>query len=467
MHSRSFRLSAAVIVAVVTASGNAFAVPHAADAPPDAPVPGVTGSPRADFDGDGHPDVAVGAPGGTVGGRAGAGYVAVVYGMAEGPDGVRHQLVSQNRYGIPGTAETGDRFGAHLTAADLDADGFTDLVVSSPGEDVGAARDVGRYTVLWGGVGGLATAAAVVRGTSPTRAGDFDGDGHLDLVTARHVLYGPFDRTGGAARTGPLPAPDARVYAMDAGDVDGDGITDLVVSSGPSAPDGGGTVPPPRLRLWRGTEGGLVAGPSIAAPDTVSADGVALGDIDGDGRQDVVFARSTASRGGLVGVVRGTPDGPAPRAALFGQDSPGVPGTGESGDRFGSDVSVGDVDRDGHADVVAGVPGEDLAGRKDAGLFVVLKGSGDGLTGTGARGFGQNTAGVPGTAENGDRFGGGTAVVGAHVVVSAPEENGGSGSVWVFPATASGVTADGSVSFGPGTLAAPTAGARLGSALHR
>ncbi|MFV8182196.1 MULTISPECIES: FG-GAP-like repeat-containing protein [unclassified Streptomyces] len=450
---------AAMALAAIT--GPAFAAPRTDGTAPGAHVSDNTASARADFDGDGYADVAIGAPGGTVNGEAGAGYIAVDYGMAEGPNGVKRQLVSQNRYGVPGTAEPDDRFGSSLTAADLDSDGYTDLVVSSPGEDIGDAQNVGRYTILWGSAGGLATATTTVQGTSPTRAGDFDGDGHMDLVTDDHVLYGPFDRAAGPARSSALAGADARLYAMTAGDLDGDGITDLVVSSGVSASSA------PRLRLFRGTASGLVAGPGIASPDTGSVDSLGLGDIDGDGRQDVVFGRSTSGAGGLVGVVRGTPDGLAPRATLLGQDSPDVPGTDESGDRFGSDVSVADADQDGYADIVTGVPGEDVGTTKDAGMFVVLKGSEAGLTGTGAQAFTQNTAGVPGSAEENDRFGGATAVVPGYVVVSAPGENTGSGSVWVLPAGTSGVTADGSVSFGPGTLAAPTNGAQLGSAFHR
>ncbi|MFD9001433.1 FG-GAP-like repeat-containing protein [Streptomyces sp. NPDC059582] len=464
MSSRRLHLSVATAAAVVAVTAAAAPAASRAEAAPAGVLAAdVGGSARADFDGDGYADVAIAAPGGRVNGRSGAGYFAVVYGMADGPDGVKRQVISQDRYGIPGTAEAGDRFGSSLTAADLDDDGFTDLVVGAPGEDVGSARDVGRYTVLWGGVGGLVTATTLGQGRSSLRSGDFDGDGHLDLATADRMRYGPFSRIGEAARTGPLVDPAVQVFAMEAGDVDGDGITDLVVSAGSKNADSAGVLPPPRLQLLRGTRRGLVAGPFIAHPDTASADSIAMGDVNGDGRQDVVFGRSTAAGGGLVGVVRGTANGLAARATLIGQNTPGVPGTGESGDGFGTAVSVGDVTGDGCADVVAGVPGEDHAGKTDAGTFVVLKGSGAGLTGAGSQVVSQNTAGVPGTAETGDRFGSRTALVGGHVAVSAPRENSGSGAIWVFPVSASGVSTTGSVSFGPGTLAAPVPGALFGS----
>ncbi|XES01315.1 FG-GAP repeat protein [Streptomyces sp. S1D4-11] len=225
-------MSAVAVAAVMAVTGAAPAVSNAEDASAGALAADAAASVRADFDGDGYTDVAIAAPGGTVNGRAGAGYFAVVYGMAEVPNGVKRQVISQDRYGIPGTAEAGDHFGGRLTAADLDGDGFTDLVVGAPGEDIGSARDVGLQTVVWGGAGGLATATTVGQGRAETRAGDFDGDGHLDLATAYQMRYGPISRSGAAARTGPLVDLDVRVYAMEAGDVDGDGTTDLVVSSG-------------------------------------------------------------------------------------------------------------------------------------------------------------------------------------------------------------------------------------------
>ncbi|WP_347568151.1 FG-GAP repeat protein [Streptomyces sp. TRM75563] len=53
------------------------------------------------------------------------------------------------------------------------------------------------------------------------------------------------------------------------------------------------------------------------------------------------------------------------------------------------------------------------------------------------------------------------------LAVGAPGENAGEGSLWVFPATASGLVAEGSFSFGHGTLGTVATTAHLGSGFNR
>jgi hypothetical protein len=204
----------------------------------------------------------------------------------------------------------------------------------------------------------------------------------------------------------------------------------------------------------------------------------AVGDIDGDGHGDIAVgndreasADPEGALGGKVTVVYGGPDGrDSGRAPLvLTQDTAGVPGAAEQGDRFGSGVSLGDVNGDGYADLAIGTAGENGS----AGAVTVLYGSASGLTTKGATAYTQNTTGVPGASEQGDRFGERVTLTDhtgdrrADLTVSAPGENAGDGAIWSLRATATGPTASGSTSFGPGTTGISTAGApAYGTALN-
>jgi hypothetical protein len=90
------------------------------------------------------------------------------------------------------------------------------------------------------------------------------------------------------------------------------------------------------------------------------------------------------------------------RGRLFTQ----VGGSVEADDQFGAQLAAGDFNNNGFADLAAAAPEETVGTLPAAGAVSVLYGSGGGLTTTGGQLFTQNSAGVPGTAERGDRFGG-------------------------------------------------------------
>jgi len=118
-------------------------------------VTGVVGAPRGtDFNCDGIEDIAIADPGATVGGDAGAGSVRIVYGGGKGTAEIQQDLDWVN-----GGAEAGDAFGEALATVDYNADGCTDLVVGTPGEDLGDAADAGMTDLLYGAPGGLGTGA--------------------------------------------------------------------------------------------------------------------------------------------------------------------------------------------------------------------------------------------------------------------------------------------------------------------
>ena len=454
--SRGMRRTVVVALALLATTAAALPVAHAAPAV-------ATVSVRQDFNGDGYEDLAVGTENGTVNGRTTAGYVAVRYGSKDGLAAGAKKVYSQASTGVPGTPEKGDRFGNRLTTADLDGDGYTDLLVEAGNEhwQYGGTGYTGSRTVLWGGSGGfrsgkvLAPVGSAEYQVADNAAGDFNGDGHQDLVHRGRVQFGPFGRDGrpASAQDGvALTGDDQLLHDVAAGDVDGDGITDLVVSVASTVSDGADRYPR-HLNYLRGSRDGLRPFTTLkdAQGNPVKTLGtqLAFGDLNGDGRADLVVGLNELE------ILYGTTTGPATTAPLvIDQDTPGVPWVQGVDKFFGEALAVGDVNGDGYGDILAGTPGQFVDGVLDAGSFAVVPGGPNGPTGAGTKAFSQNSANVPGSAEKQDQFGAGVDLIDgngdgrAEAVVGAFGEDGGS-NVWVFPATSAGVTAKGSFAFGP------------------
>ncbi|MFF3644013.1 FG-GAP-like repeat-containing protein [Streptomyces sp. NPDC002564] len=455
--------SLAAPIALATA-GSAAAAPT----PPKAPV--------TDFNHDGYADLAISAPGHYDNDLPGS--VSVVYGSANGPDKAHAVTISRATAGVPGSASDGGHFGSRTSAADLDGDGYTDLVVT------GGKKPV----VLWGSAQGLTGAGSTELESNGAlvTAGDFNGDGKRDLVTAEYpepedpmenddrgmtLTYGPFKRDGKAASTQQI-ATSQTFGPGDfvVGDVTGDGADDIVTSHGFEETAY-------KSQLWKGGKNGVATTSQKLAPSL----GGAVADIDGDGYGDFVTRdigtnfEDMPYQKGTVLVRYGSASGLSDRSTKITQDTAGVPGVGEEGDEFGAAISAGDVNGDGYADVAVGVPGEDIESTADAGSVVLLKGSRTGLTGTGSQAFDQSKAGVPGVSEKGDKFGGQVLLSDpnkdgkADLTVAAADEDGDvadTGAVWHLRGSASGLTTTGIDSFGPAAIGAPaTAGVRFGDVL--
>ncbi|MGH4029705.1 hypothetical protein ACQB60_12290 [Actinomycetota bacterium Odt1-20B] len=454
-------------LALVATAGSAAAAP----VPPRKPV--------VDFNHDGYADVVVSAPFGTVDGKESAGYVSVLYGSASGLDKAHAKTVRRGADGVPAGNSSDYEFGWRTSAADLDGDSYTDLVVNG----IGPSPDV----VLWGskdglGAGGSNALPDLVGGS----AGDFDGDGHVDLAVSglpedddpnnddagMTISYGPFERSGKPARqdsivTGQTFGPGDLI----AGDMTGDGVDDLVTSHGFEEMAY-------KSQFWKGGETGL----AHTSKPIASTLGGAIADLNGDGYGDLVARDNGTSNDdnesdkGTIRIEYGSASGPdSAHAKKITQDTAGVPGVGEEGDQFGASVSAGDVNGDGYADIAVGIPGEDLKegtrNVSNAGSVVLLKGAKTGVTGTGSQAFTQTTEGVPGSSEKDDQFGRTTLLRDvngdkkADLTVGVPSEDGtfaDSGAAWVLRGASGGLSTTGIDSFGPKALGAPEKDAQFG-----
>lgn len=278
-----------------------------------APPAHAAGTHINDIDGDGKVDVVVSRD--NYGGR-----VSVVFGDTSKPV----QTVSQGSLEFGDTEREG--FGAALAVNDLDRDGYADVIIGAPHD-------------------------SSLQDTTP----------RLGLV---YVLYGSATglRTDNAVR---LEAP---------------------AISG-------------RDQRYLGTFGRAVT--IVSAPDPLLVVGEPA-------------ARSTTWAGGAIHVYPVRADGTFGTPRTIHQGSDGVPGAPELGDEMGAALaSSGSM-------LLVGLPGENVGSLVDAGSFLALRFTGG--TAFTATGYSQNTTGVRDTAETGDRFGASVALDGNHGAVGAPNE---------------------------------------------
>jgi hypothetical protein len=312
-----------------------------------------------DFDGDGFGDLVVGQPGSSVGGDSTAGDVVVLYGGLSGPSAAGHQVWTQDAFGND-PAEPDDFFGWTLATGDFDDDGFDDLAIGVPLEDVGSFESAGIVQVLYGTPAGLAALNAQTWSQ--------------DLASVPDVAE-PEDSFG---------------FALAAGDFDGDGFDDLAIgvpgetlTGSPSYSHLGGVL------LLRGAPGGLeaVAPPFLLPTDTEAippeselAFGAALAVCDFDSKSPPALAvglpgftvGGDADAGGVA--VLGFAGGDLTVLFALSQDSADVPGAAEPGDRFGQVLACGDFDRDGADELAVAAPFEAIEADAGAGAVIVIEG---------------------------------------------------------------------------------------------
>ncbi|MEV0646024.1 FG-GAP and VCBS repeat-containing protein [Phytomonospora sp. NPDC050363] len=459
-----------------------------------------------DVDGDGDADLVVGAPGEDVDGAADSGLFHVLPGGPTGVTGAGSTAYDQRDRAYPDENTTGDRLGHANASGDFDRDGYADVVVAVPGEDY-SQPDAGGLVVYFGSASGLRadTAYAMSSGhgnTSFARSlavGDFNGDAHDDLAVGRpdqysgytHVFFGSeaglrnidYGVDYVVLYQGSDDVPGSRAdgdgfgHSLAAGDVNGDGRDDLAIGAVGDAEETGlptgsvtvlyGSADGPTgvgaQRFTKETPGvpGSAGGFDPAtgdAPDTFGND-VELADLNGDGSADLAVAAAGAAAdgrrdAGTVTVLYSDGTAIATTGAVeVTQSTSGVPGSPRSEDRFGGTITAGDADGDSRAELVVYSPGDTRV--------TVIPGGPGGLAFAKAKGWTQNTSGVPGDTEAGDDWGGALRFADLKgdghlaLVVGAAGENVGEGMVTVIYAGPHGLTASGSKTFDQDSLGVP------------
>ena len=392
---------------------------------------------------DDREELCIGAPGKTLGPAVASGAVYVFPGVDGNTGSTMGFMITQADAG--GVSQAGDRFGTSVAIEDFNDNNGADLAVGAPGD---VPRSGPNFEARSG-------AAFIFTGVpiSPPAITPKNACTKLNGIPVRPCEFNePGDLFGAAIGNG---------------DFNADGFADLVVGAPGKAPGSdprsGAVFIFPGSTTPTGISTGFFITQNHAGQVNEAGDlfgtALAIGDFDADGFVDLAVGAPGKDAGGGTGsgvvfIFPGSPKGLTclPRFACptsfitgFSITQVNAGGMNEAGDQFGAALVAGHFDDDGIEDLAVGAPGDGTEALK-AGSVYVFPGSAIGIT----TGYLVTQADAGEVNEDGDRFGEVLAagdIVGdvkQDLIIGAPQKGPGSdpksGSVFIFPGSAAGIT---------------------------
>jgi hypothetical protein len=255
----------------------------------------------ADLNGDGKPDLVL-ANSCMGAGSCSVGGITVLLGNGNGT------------FGAPTTYASGGQNTDSVAIADVNGDGFADVIVANQCMNKFNCTNGGVSVLLGNGDGTLRTASSYNSGgynALSVTVGDVNGDGRPDIVATSvcsqsnncvngvvGVLLGNGNGTFKPPVTYSSNGYGASSVAI--GDLNGDGIPDLVVDNicktSAGCTQGG-------VDLLLGNGGGTFQTPLVYSSDGNNASSVALGDLNGDGKLDILTANNCSTKSDCDGTI--------------------------------------------------------------------------------------------------------------------------------------------------------------------